>query len=454
MTNDRFGNPDSAHYFDSDGDYIECSTGNPLGQIGQGPFSVSLWYNHAEPNNGTLCSFGKDLVGTFLGEEIFTIYTDPYFKLKAIVHDTHNEFTNTADAVVTIDPSPDTGAWHHLVTVVSEQNIQVFLDGVEVVNEEKTYNYNSGNWENNLFIGAAQYGANAVNFTHSSIDDVRIYNRALSENEVQILYLGFVDTDEDGIPDEEDGCPESDLNETIVIDGCDSGVENTLFGDGCTMSDLIDELPGNAENHGQFVSSVSHLTTDWKKEGLISGKEKGAIMKCAAKATIPNCNFVTVSGKILYDGPPKPGVLVRLVENENSTVLDTTRTDSDGNFSFTFKKIKGFQEYGVDVQPEEMENALTGWRGFRLFDENCENVLPDFDMHYVESFVSPPDGATFFADDINDSNPIVFQWPGRNDATSYSTAIESFDEVWGRYFFPETYISFNGTLNDGTKIVP
>lgn len=45
----------------------------------------------------------------------------------------------------------------------------------------------------------------------------------------------------------------------------------------CTMSDLIAECADAANNHGEFVSCVSHLTNDWKKEGLISGKEKGGL---------------------------------------------------------------------------------------------------------------------------------------------------------------------------------
>ncbi len=42
-------------------------------------------------------------------------------------------------------------------------------------------------------------------------------------------------------PDDEDNCPESNLEPTITIDGCDSGVENQLLDDGCTMSDKIAE---------------------------------------------------------------------------------------------------------------------------------------------------------------------------------------------------------------------
>ena len=98
---------------------------------------------------------------------------------------------------------------------------------------------------------------------------------------------GFVDTDGDGIEDDLDACPNSDLSPTIVIDGCDSGVDNTLGADGCTLSDLIGECAVGVNNHGQFVRCVSHLTNDLKKAGLISGSDKGAIMSCAAQADIP-----------------------------------------------------------------------------------------------------------------------------------------------------------------------
>jgi len=95
------------------------------------------------------------------------------------------------------------------------------------------------------------------------------------------------DGDGDDICSDVDYCPQSNTEATIIIDGCTSGVKNYLFYDGCTMSDLIAECANDARNHGRFVRCVSHLTNDWKRYGLISGKEKGAIQRCAAKSDIP-----------------------------------------------------------------------------------------------------------------------------------------------------------------------
>jgi|GEM_PF-3990651 len=91
-----------------------------------------------------------------------------------------------------------------------------------------------------------------------------------------------VDPDEDGIANDQDSCPDSDLSETVVIDGCDSGVSNTVLSNGCTISDEIVKCEADSRNHGQYVSCVSHLTNDLKHDGVLTGREKGAIQNCVA----------------------------------------------------------------------------------------------------------------------------------------------------------------------------
>jgi hypothetical protein len=105
--------------------------------------------------------------------------------------------------------------------------------------------------------------------------------------------LAPLDSDGDGVPDSEDNCPHSDLSPTVVIGGCDSGVDNDLFvddggfGNGCTTSDLIAACGEDVSNHGKFVSCVAHLTNDLKRAGAITGQQKGKIQSCAAQADIP-----------------------------------------------------------------------------------------------------------------------------------------------------------------------
>ena len=101
----------------------------------------------------------------------------------------------------------------------------------------------------------------------------------------------FVDlgwfSDFDGVPDGVDQCVMSDTHATVVIGGCDSGVANTVFANGCRISDGITACADGANNHGGFVSCVSHYTNDLKKNGTITGAQKGSIQSCAGSANIP-----------------------------------------------------------------------------------------------------------------------------------------------------------------------
>lgn len=94
----------------------------------------------------------------------------------------------------------------------------------------------------------------------------------------------FPDADNDGVSDDEDCNPESDTNPTVIIGGIDTGVSNTLFPNGCTMADILAQLAADhTYNHGDYVSAVAALTNQWVADGLITGRDKGAIQSAAAQ---------------------------------------------------------------------------------------------------------------------------------------------------------------------------
>ena len=93
----------------------------------------------------------------------------------------------------------------------------------------------------------------------------------------------FPDADGDGVADDEDCSQNSDTSATIIIADIDTGVPNTLFPTGCTMSDLLSQLKASAATNGAYVSAVAHLTNQWVAEGSITGAQKGAIESAASK---------------------------------------------------------------------------------------------------------------------------------------------------------------------------
>jgi len=70
---------------------------------------------------------------------------------------------------------------------------------------------------------------------------------------------------------------------TIVIGGRDTRIDDRTY-DGYLISEWLSECSGDADTHGQFVSCVSQLMKNMKKEGLVTKKDKHVMRKYVAKA--------------------------------------------------------------------------------------------------------------------------------------------------------------------------
>ena len=74
------------------------------------------------------------------------------------------------------------------------------------------------------------------------------------------------DSDGDGVNDDDDAFPYSDLGATVAIGACDAGAANALFDDGATMNDLLAAAAAGVRNHGAYVSAVSGLSKPVEEE--------------------------------------------------------------------------------------------------------------------------------------------------------------------------------------------
>ncbi|APG61027.1 thrombospondin type 3 repeat-containing protein [Christiangramia salexigens] len=89
------------------------------------------------------------------------------------------------------------------------------------------------------------------------------------------------DDDNDNIVDSLDGAPKSNTEEIINIGGCDTGISNQLYERGLFLSDLIDELEsGEYKNLGQEVRSFAELTNNWVRSGIITAEDRKSILSC------------------------------------------------------------------------------------------------------------------------------------------------------------------------------
>ena len=93
----------------------------------------------------------------------------------------------------------------------------------------------------------------------------------------------FPDADLDGVADDAgDACLGSDLRSTVIVDQENTGVPNTFFTNGCSISDLIAKCKAGASNHGAYASCVADLTNTLKTLQIITGAQKGAIQSAVA----------------------------------------------------------------------------------------------------------------------------------------------------------------------------
>ena len=179
--------------------------------------------------------------------------------------------------------------WHHVAAVRRGLTMELYYDGVLVASATHSTLEDA---DNTADVGIGNNVGEADNGFPSLIDELEFLNRALIAGEIAAIYNAgsagkCKDADSDGVPDNQDNCPNSIVNPTVVIGGCDSKVLNAVSPNGCTLSDRIQHCVATEQNHGQFVSCVAHLTNELKRDGVITGQQEGTIQSCAAQANIP-----------------------------------------------------------------------------------------------------------------------------------------------------------------------
>jgi hypothetical protein len=160
--------------FDGENDIVKVPDASTL-DIGEGGWSVSSWVNLEQVNDSWMViDKGTDEAGT-------------YYLYDASGHGLTWTVKNSTDRFDAGRPSNwyetvDRDRWTHLTGVYNESYVKLYVDG-RLYDKSKASRDVGSNSEP-LWIGAYQGGSYRLN---GSVDEVRIYNRSLSEKEVERL---------------------------------------------------------------------------------------------------------------------------------------------------------------------------------------------------------------------------------------------------------------------------
>ena len=161
-------------------------------------FSVSLWYKipsyagmdgyRRQNANGYQVLVAKegDRSGFSIG------VSNDVVNNKQSINFTNNPSSGVNNFNVTASPDGTSASnlnkWIHLVVTAGDGNAKIFIDGV-LKNTASVSSINfSGMNSKNLFLGTMQALGTYWYPYSGALDEVRIYNRALSDTEVQTLY--------------------------------------------------------------------------------------------------------------------------------------------------------------------------------------------------------------------------------------------------------------------------
>jgi len=174
LTEDRFGNPDSAYSFPVTGQYIRAATTYGLPK-GNEPRTMAAWIRRSNTSlTRPIIVYGRR--DFYVQSTLQTIYKSPGNLALQFDRGEGGNGPKTEETIAINE-------WTHVAMTHDGTFIKLYINGRldESATTEKSLNTDL-NGSGGLYINLGQ------NYEDGSIDEVRIYNRALSDEEIHLMY--------------------------------------------------------------------------------------------------------------------------------------------------------------------------------------------------------------------------------------------------------------------------
>jgi hypothetical protein len=174
------GKVGGALQFDGVDDYVDCGSDASLNML-TSDWTAEAWFKTTQITRGTI--FRKNRTDAWDPSYYIEINVAYEGDLEVRISDG----TNTSIAGRNKDSNVNDGQWHHVAMVRTSTQLLVFLDG-NLWDSGDASAVGSVDTNEVLVIGREKQGASLENEFDGLIDEVRIYNRALSAEEIRYHY--------------------------------------------------------------------------------------------------------------------------------------------------------------------------------------------------------------------------------------------------------------------------
>ncbi len=317
------GKAGSALSFDGANDYVNM--GNPASLQITGAFSIEGWVKLNDPSISSSL-FGK---GHGLGSSSdYGYFLTYYAPTNALYFDTYS--ATTRDALYKQNLSIDKN-WHHIAVTwdgtTSANGKKLYFDGIQIAQKTSTISsLGSPSYDFRVGIDSANYRP-----AHAIIDEVKVYNRAISASEVFAEYYIGLDSEMglDSTPpelslDNPSGALISGTTQTTISLSTDESST-------CKYSTTPDTAYSSMTNTFATTDSTSHSTI---VTGLTDDQIYSYYVRCQDKAINANLNDFLISFSIAPTSSQNTLIAHwKFDETIGTTTSDFSENDNTGTIS-------------------------------------------------------------------------------------------------------------------------
>lgn len=186
LTEDRNGNPANAYAFDGIDDYINLGTS--LDVPSWTNYAVSLWFLH-DGGGTTVRGYGQKILSKSTWYEDFHLLVNTSEGGTGALRYWTTYHSGWGTSLYDERDFRD-NQWHHVVVNKKGNDGTLWVDGIEVDSSSMIYTVFN---DEPLLVGFTSHGDIYQRHHFSGkIDDIRIYDRVLSESEIMELFYGYI----------------------------------------------------------------------------------------------------------------------------------------------------------------------------------------------------------------------------------------------------------------------